>query len=70
MSTVDTSRLLRYTLMSRSVPMSFVPPAMYSAWNTVAKAGRVYVPGFSTSPITFTIMVRVCPTVSLIFELL
>ena len=50
--------------------MSFIPPAIYSAWKTVAKAETVYVPGVSTSPITLIVMVLVCPTVSVIRELL
>ena len=28
---------LRYTLMLRSVPISLTPPAIYSAWKTLAK---------------------------------
>ena len=48
-------------VMLRSVPISLIPPAIYRAWNTLAKADRVNVPGVFTSPITFTVMVRVWP---------
>ena len=41
---------------------------IYGALNTVANAESVYVPGVFTSPITFTMMVRVWPTVSLMVD--
>ena len=55
-------RPLRYTLMSRSVPISLMPPAAYSALKALLRLLRVYVPGITTSPITCTCMLRVSAT--------
>ena len=50
--------------MSRREPISDTPPARYRAWNTVANDESWYVPGTATSPITFTWMVRIWPSVT------
>ena len=55
--------------MARREPFSVTPPALYRALKTVANEERRKVPGITTSPITFTWMVRMLRRVMLTVEL-
>ena len=56
--------------MSRSVPVSLIPPELYKALKSVENALMVYEPGATTSPTTSTFTLRVEPTERLTEELL
>ena len=50
--------------MRRSDPMSFIPPAMESAWRAVCRELTLYQPGARTSPTTETRIPFIWPRVT------